>query len=327
MGQDKPMPPLLDSLLRRGRVLIRPIQPLIDAFQLWLAADGLRMSAAMSFYGILSLAPLLLLLVGLLGWWVDRSYVETNLLGQVQAVIGERGAQVVKAALESAQKPSEGSLASLIGFVLLLSGATGVFVELQSALEKLWQMGMKDLPVQRAAWWRMATLRLRGLAYVLALGFLLLVSMVLSTAVHMLTTWAGSRLPIVPLAPLIGVINEGVAFAVAVALFVGLMRIGTGPKPALRFLLFGAVVGATLFTLGKQGLAFYLSTAAVVSAYGSAGSIVVLLMWIYFSSAILLFAAATAKAGCDARAKEAGRLGRVAQHPDSRLPAHAGENI
>jgi membrane protein len=285
------------------------------------------MSAAMSFYGILSLAPLLLLLVGLLGWWVDRSYVETNLLGQVQAVIGERGAQVVKAALESAQKPSEGSLASLIGFVLLLSGATGVFVELQAALEKLWQMGMKELPAQRAAWWRMATLRLRGLAYVLALGFLLLVSMVLSTAVHMLTTWAGSRLPIVPLAPLVGVINEGVAFAVAVALFVGLMRIGTGPKPALRFLLFGAVVGATLFTLGKQGLAFYLSTAAVVSAYGAAGSIVVLLMWIYFSSAILLFAAATAKAVCDARAKEAGRLGRVAQHPDSRLPAHAGENI
>ncbi|MNY71106.1 Ribonuclease BN-like family protein [compost metagenome] len=82
--------------------------------------------------------------------------------------------------------------------MLLLSGATGVFVELQSALEKLWQTGMKDLPAQRAAWWRMATLRLRGLAYVLALGFLLMVSMVLSTAVHMLTTWAGSRLPVSP---------------------------------------------------------------------------------------------------------------------------------
>ncbi|WP_200843489.1 YihY/virulence factor BrkB family protein [Pantoea sp. 18069] len=318
---------MLDSLLRRARVIVRPIQPLIDAFQLWLGADGLRMSAAMSFYGILSLAPLLLLLVGLLGWWVDRAYVETNLLSQVQAVIGERGAQVVQAALASAQKPSEGTLASLAGFVLLLSGATGVFVELQSALEKLWQMGMKELPAPKAAWWRMATLRLRGLAYVLALGFLLMVSMVLSTAVHMLTTWAGSRLPIVPLAPLIGVINEGVAFAVAVALFVGLMRIGTGPKPPLRFLLFGAVVGATLFTLGKQGLAWYLSTAAVVSAYGAAGSIVVLLMWIYFSSAILLFAAATAKAVCDARTKEAGRLGRVAQQPGSQLPGHAGENI
>ena len=335
------MPPFIDSLLSRARVLTRPIQPLIDAFQLWLNADGMRMSAAMSFYGILSLAPLLLLLVGVLGWWLDRSYVETSLLVQVQGVIGERGAEVVKAALESAQKPSEGTLASIIAFVLLLSGATGVFVELQSALERLWQMGMKELPAQRAAWWRMATLRLRGLAYVLALGFLLMVSMVLSTAVHMLTTWAGSRLPVAPMAPLIGLINESVAFAIAVLLFVGLMRIGSGPKPPLRFLIFGAVIGATLFTLGKQGLAFYLSTAAVVSAYGAAGSIVVLLMWIYFSSAILLFAAASAKAVCDARSKRksgaddgSGQDAADAQKQRpaqattlAKLPSYAGENI
>jgi len=335
------MPPFIDSLLSRARVLTRPIQPLIDAFQLWLGADGLRMSAAMSFYGILSLAPLLLLLVGVLGWWLDRSYVETTLLSQVQGVIGARGAEVVKAALESAQKPSEGTVASIIAFVLLLSGATGVFVELQSALEKLWQMGMKELPAQRAAWWRMATLRLRGLAYVLALGFLLMVSMVLSTAVHMLTTWAGSRLPVAPMAPLIGLINESVAFAIAVLLFVGLMRIGSGPKPPLRFLIFGAVIGATLFTLGKQGLAFYLSTAAVVSAYGAAGSIVVLLMWIYFSSAILLFAAASAKAVCDARSKRKSgaddgsdqdaadlQKQRPAQATTlAKLPSYAGENI
>ena len=335
------MPPFIDSLLSRARVLTRPIQPLIDAFQLWLNADGMRMSAAMSFYGILSLAPLLLLLVGVLGWWLDRSYVETTLLSQVQGVIGARGAEVVKAALESAQKPSEGTLASIIAFVLLLSGATGVFVELQSALEKLWQMGMKELPAQRAAWWRMATLRLRGLAYVLALGFLLMVSMVLSTAVHMLTTWAGSRLPVAPMAPLIGLINESVAFAIAVLLFVGLMRIGSGPKPPLRFLIFGAVIGATLFTLGKQGLAFYLSTAAVVSAYGAAGSIVVLLMWIYFSSAILLFAAASAKAVCDARSQRksgaddgSGQDAADAQKQRpaqattlAKLPSYAGENI
>ena len=300
------MPPLLDAFLRRARSVLRPLRPLIDAFQLWLGADGLRMSAAMSFYGILSLAPLLLLLVGLAGWWVDRAYVEQSLLDQVQAVIGERGAQVVQAALASAQKPQEGRLASLFGFVLLLSGATGVFVELQAALEKLWLTGMKEVPAPRPAWWRMAALRLRGLTYVLALGFLLLVSMVLSTAVHMLTTWAGSLLPIVPMAPLVGLINESVAFGIAVVLFVGLMRIGSGPKPALRFLVFGAVVGAALFTLGKQGLAWYLSTAAVVSAYGAAGSIVVLLMWIYFSSAILLFAAASAKAVSDARRQAGG---------------------
>ena len=265
---------------------------------MWLDADGLRMSAAMSFYGMLSLAPLLLLLVGVLGWWLDRGYLESSLVAQVQAVMGTQVADVVLQALASAREPAQGRLASLIGFGVLLSGATGVFVELQSALERLWQRD-GDAP-RGAAWWRMASLRLRGLAYVLALGFLLLVSLALSTLIHVFASWAGERLDAVPLAPLLQVLNEGVAFGFAVALFVGLMRIGVGPKPALRYLVMGAVLGALLFTVGKQLLAWYLSTAAVVSAYGAAGSLVVLLMWIYFSSAVLLFCASCAQALQDA---------------------------
>lgn len=169
------------SLKRRALRLVKPVwtllQPFWRATTLWLDADGLRMSAAMSFYGMLSLAPLLLLLVGVLGWWMDRSYLESNLIAQVQAVMGQQVADVVRQAMASAQAPAEGRLASLVGFVVLVSGATGVFVELQSALEHLWR-GEGPLP-QRAAWWRMASLRLRGLAYVLALGFLLLVSLAL----------------------------------------------------------------------------------------------------------------------------------------------------
>ena len=146
----------------------------------------------------------------------------------------------------------------------------------------------------------MASLRLRGLAYVLALGFLLLVSLALSTLIRVFATWAGGRLDAIPIAPLLQVLNEVVAFGFAVALFVGLMRIGVGPKPSLRFLVMGAVMGAVLFTLGKQLLAWYLSTAAVVSAYGAAGSLVVLLMWIYFFSAVLLFSASCEQALQDA---------------------------
>jgi len=272
--------------------------PLLRAVRLWLDADGLRMSAAMSFYGMLSLAPLLLLIVGLLGWWVDKAYLESNLIGQVQGVMGERGAEVVRAALASAQAPEQGRLASIAGFVLLLSGATGVFAELQSALERLWLHG-HPAP-ERPAWWRMASLRLRGLAYVLALGFLLLVSLVLSTAIKVVATWASALLP-VGSGLLLQVINEAVSFGVVVLLFVGLMRIGSGPKPPLRCLVFGAAVGALLFTVGKQLLALYLTRAAVVSAYGAAGSLVVFLMWIYFSSAVLLFAASCARALHDVR--------------------------
>ena len=277
--------------------------PLLRAVRLWLDADGLRMSAAMSFYGMLSLAPLLLLIVGLLGWWVDKAYLESNLIGQVQGVMGERGAEVVRAALASAQAPAQGRLASMAGFVLLLSGATGVFAELQSALERLWLHG--QAAPERKAWWRMASLRLRGLAYVLALGFLLLVSLVLSTAIKMLATWASALLPLGS-GLLLQLINEAVSFGVVVLLFVGLMRIGSGPKPPLRCLLFGAAVGALLFTVGKQLLALYLTRAAVVSAYGAAGSLVVFLMWMYFSSAVLLFAASCARALHEARQAAAG---------------------
>ena len=115
------------------RVARRIYLPLRVAVLQWLDADGLRMSAAMSFYGILSLAPLLVLMVAIMGWWLDRVYIETSLVSQISSVIGEQGAQVVKQAITSAQAPSEGIAASVIAFVLLLSGATGVFAELQDA--------------------------------------------------------------------------------------------------------------------------------------------------------------------------------------------------
>ena len=297
------MPDFHSRLPAWARPLARPLAPLLRAVQLWLDADGLRMSAAMSFYGMLSLAPLLLLLVGLLGWWIDKAYLESNLITQVRAVMGERGAEVVRMALASAQAPAQGRLASVAGFVLLLSGATGVFAELQKALERLWLHG-QSAP-ERKAWWRMASLRLRGLAYVLALGFLLLVSLVLSTAIKVLATWASALLPFGS-GLLLQLINEAVSFGVVVLLFVGLMRIGSGPKPPLRCLLFGAAVGALLFTVGKQLLALYLTRAAVVSAYGAAGSLVVFLMWMYFSSAVLLFAASSARALHEARQAAAG---------------------
>ena len=273
--------------------------PLWRAVQQWLDADGLRMSAAMSFYGILSLAPLLVLMVAVLGWWLDRTYIETSLVSQFSSVIGKQGAEVVKQAIASAQEPSEGIAASLIAFVLLLSGATGVFAELQDAFERLWRQGSGQTPTQK--WWYSATLRLRGVAYILAFGFLLLVSLVVSTGLGLVSTWAGSYLPIEKVA---FSINEVISFVFCVGLFVALMRMSAGPKPSLRFLVMGASAGAVLFAVGKHLMALYLSTAAVVSAYGAAGSVVVILLWIYFSSAVLLLSASMARAWRDAAEPE-----------------------
>ena len=252
------------------------------------------MSAAMSFYGLLSLAPLLVLLVAVLGWWLDRTYVATSLVDQIRSVVGAQGAQVVQQAISSAQEPSQGVLATLFAFGLLLSGATGVFAELQNAFERLWRQGSGEPPQQK--WWYSASLRLRGVAYILAFGFLLLVSLAISTALNLLSGWAGSYIPIEKIAY---VISELVSFGFCVVLFVALMRISAGPKPALRYLVRGAAASAVLFAVGKHLMALYLSTAAVVSAYGAAGSVVVILMWIYFSSALLLLAASIARAWSD----------------------------
>ena len=283
------------SVLQRVQHKLNPLRPFYNAAQLWLDADGLRMSAAMSFYGMLSLAPLLLLLVGLMGWWLDRSYIETNLIHQVESVMGTQVASVVRGALTSAQTPSQGWIASIFGFVMLLSGATGVFVELQTSLERLWNHGAK-VDTSGTPWWYSLMQRMRGLGYILVLGFLMLISLVVTTMITMTAKWAGSALHIPAPGAFMGLVNESVSFLITVTLFVGMMRVGSGDKPRMRYLIAGAAIGALLFTVGKQVLAWYLSTAAVVSAYGAAGSLVVLLMWIYFSSAILLFSASCARA-------------------------------
>lgn len=271
--------------------LARPTKVAVSAGELWLNAEGLRMSAAMSFYGVLSLAPLLLVLVALLGWWVDKTTLQSNLVAQVKGVVGAQAASLVQQALTSAQAPAEGVLASLLALGVLLMGATGVFAELQASFDAVWRIGLKEQP--STPWWHAASLRLRGVAYILAFGFLLLVSLVISTALEVLTGWVGAY---VPLAPVLGVVNEAVSFVFCAGLFLALMRMSTGTKPRLRCLAWGALAGAALFTLGKHVLAFYLSTAPLVSAYGAAGSLVVILVWIYFSSAVLLFSAALARA-------------------------------
>ncbi|MDB5942042.1 MAG: putative rane protein [Ramlibacter sp.] len=306
------MPTLSENTPSRLRAAVRPLAPLLRAFELWSEAGGMRMSAAMSFYGILSLAPLLIVMVGVLGWWVDRDLLEKGLITQIAGIVGEQGAAVVRAALASAKAPSEGITASLIGFAVLLFGATGVFGELQEAFERLWLQGSNTAAKQK--WWRTASLRLRGVAYILAFGFLLLVTLVISTLLNLFSGWAGSW---VPLAQLLRVVNELAGFLICAALFVAMMRMSAGPKPGTRYVVVGAFIGATLFTIGRQLLAVYLSTAAVVSAYGAAGSLIVLLMWIYFSSAVLLFAA-----GC-ARALEEDKRRREAEAGEAEAAAKA----
>ena len=182
----------------------------------------------MSFYGILSLAPLLLLLVAILGWWMDRQLLEKGLTSQIGTIVGEQGSALIQHALASAKEPKQGLIASVVGFAVLVSGATGVFGELQAAFERMWVSGSATVAEQK--WWYSASLRLRGVGYVLAFGFLLLVSLAISTLLNLASGWAGSRLA---LEQAVRVLSEVLAFAICAALFFGLMRMSAGPQAAL----------------------------------------------------------------------------------------------
>lgn len=283
---------------------------LVQAVQSWLQADGLRMSAAMSFYAMLSLAPVLVLLVAMLGWWLDRSVVESNVIEQVQALTGERTAALVQQALSSATTKSEGIIASLIATGVLLSAATGVFVGLQDSLKVIWGQ-QKD---GSQPWWWMLVIRLRGVGYMLVFGGLLMLSLVMSTALRVVATWLDDYIS----HPWFwSALNEGVSFVFITLLFCGMMRISDGAKPALRHLMLGSAIGAALFAIGKHFMTGYLSGAAAVSAYGAAGSLVALLMWLYFTSAVLLLAASCAKALADSANAASQTATDAAPHADA----------
>ena len=273
---------------------LRWAYPAYRAYELWAAADGQRMSAAMSFYGLVSLAPLLLLIVVALGWWLGQDQVQASLIAQVSELIGKQGADMLQGAIAATRAQSNGVFASIVALVTLVMGATGVFAELQSAIERLWIQGTHYSA--NGQWWRTASVRLRGVGYVMVFGFLLLVSLVISSVLSWVQTWADDY---AGTTWLLSALNVVVSLAISTALFVGLMRMSTGPKPSLRHLVAGALIGALLFALGKQGLAIYLRDAAVVSAYGAAGSLVVILFWIYFSSAVLLLAASCARVSAE----------------------------
>lgn len=271
----------------------------------WLEMEGLRMSASMAFYAMLSLAPLLVLMVAGLGWWLDRSTVEATVVAQIQAVTGERVASAVQQAMQSATAPAQGLIATVIASGVLIMAATGVFVALQDSLKVIWGVAK----TANQPWWWTAVLRLRGVGYMLALGGLLMASLVMSTVLRVVSSMLSETLNY----PLLwAALNEALSFLFVLMLFVGLMRISDGKKPSLRYLVMASTIGAVLFTIGKHAMAVYLSGAAAVSAYGAAGSLVALLMWLYFSSAILLLTASLAQSLAEADELKA-KAGEVLQ--------------
>ncbi|MGE3539745.1 MAG: YihY/virulence factor BrkB family protein [Candidatus Tectimicrobiota bacterium] len=252
----------------------------------WWQDNCLRLAAALAFYTALSLAPLILLMVGIAGMFIDRHQVAVQLTMQLESLIGAAGGELVQSILNTTT-PQEGTIATLISLVMLLIGATAVFGELQTTLNLIWEVQ----PAPTTGLWGNLLIwfkeRLFSLALVCALVFLLLVSLVLSAALALVTaSFRGSDQVIWSF------LLEGlISVIVLTFIFVLLFKYVPDAKIEWQDVWAGGAVSALLFTIGKTAIGYYIGHASVGSAYGAAGSLVVLLVWVYYSSLLFLFGA------------------------------------
>jgi membrane protein len=251
----------------------------------WIDLGVSRMGAALAFYTIFAIAPLFVIVLAMAGLWFGDEAARRELFGQVSGLVGSEGGEAIQALVSAAHKPKTGAWATVIALVTLLVGATGVFVQLQDALNSIW--GVRRAPGRGMR--NFIKDRLLSFALIVGIGFLLLVSLVLSAGLAALGKYMGGLLP-VP-ATLWQGINFVVSFGVITLLFAMIFKVLPDVKIAWRDVWIGAVITAFLFNLGKFLLGLYLGRSSVTSAYGAAGSLVVVLLWVYYSAQILFFGA------------------------------------
>jgi membrane protein len=234
----------------------------------------------------LSLAPLVLLIVGVIGLVLDRQQVDSQLTAQLEGLIGPAGRELVTSIL-AATSPQGGTIATIIGLATLLIGATAVFGELQATLNLIWEVRPAPTNGVWAGIWALLRERLFSLALVLALAFMLLVSLVVSAAL----AGAAALLQGPEQALLSRLLELAVSLLVLTFVFALLYMYVPDAEIGWRDVWPGGLITAVLFTIGKTAIGFYLGQASVGSAYGAAGSLVVLLVWVYYSALIMFFGA------------------------------------
>jgi membrane protein len=251
----------------------------------WLADRAPRLGAAVAFYSMLSLAPLLVITVAVVGLAFGEGTARAQVLEQARALVGPQGADAVAAMLEHARRPGAGLLASVLSFATLLFGASGVFGELKDALNTIW--GVEPPPGGGIG----RFLRDRALAFamVLLIGFLLLAALVVTTVLARVAPSLAGSVP--GLAWALRGANFLISLGVYALLFALIFRVLPDAQIAWRDVWVGAVLTAALFAVGTHAIGLYLSEAGVGSPYGAAGSLAVLLVWVYYSAQVLFFGA------------------------------------
>jgi membrane protein len=251
----------------------------------WSEDKASRLAAALSYYTIFSIAPLLVLAIAVAGIVFGREAASHQLFGEIRGLVGDQGAQAIQTMVQSVNQKGGSVLATIIGIATLLLGASGAFGQLQDALNTIWQVQPK--PGQGI----MGFLRTRFLSFsmVLVIGFMLLVTLVVSAALAAVSHYLEGILPIP--APVLQLINFAISFGVTALLFTLIYKVLPDVTVRWRDVWIGGMVTAFLFSIGRYLIGLYLGRGSVSSAYGAAGSLVILLLWIYYSAQILFFGA------------------------------------
>jgi membrane protein len=262
----------------------------------WSAHKGARLGAALAFYTLLSLTPLLLVLVSIGGLVFGRDAAQSQLVWQVQSLVGRAGAEAIQSLLDGAHDTSHGVLATALGLITLLFGASGVLIELRDALNTIWDVK----PPERKGLQNVLAMvqeRLFSFALVVATGFLLMVSLAVNAVVAAVGRFAAQQLPAPEL--VLQIANALLFLFVITGLFAAIYRIMPETRIEWRDVMLGAFVTSVLFSVGKILIGFYIGKATFASTYGAAASMVVLIVWVYYSGQVFFLGAEFTKVFAD----------------------------
>lgn len=255
------------------------------AFDQWWAESPFQLAAALAYFTLFSLAPLLIIVTGIVGLFSGTETAQNYIFGGLADLVGEQSAKAVQEMALNANREGSGLFATIIGVALLLFGAGGVVSQLQSSLNKIWGVETKT----RRGWWPIIRARFLSYAMLLAIGFLLLVSLAVTTVLSAVSEYFSHLLP--GLAFIWPVLDVAVSFGFITVLFALIYKVLPDVHIAWRDVWVGATLTAFLFSVGKFLIGLYLGKGSVASAYGAAGSLVTLLLWVYYSGLIFYFGA------------------------------------
>jgi len=260
-----------------------------ETFQEWREDNAVKLAAALAYYTTFSLAPLLVLVIAIAGLWGGREAAQNQTMAQVEDLLGAQGREFVQEMIENASRPSTGITATILGAVTLLFGALGVFNELQTSLNTIWEVKPRPAKNLAEALKRFIAGRFLSFTVVLGIGFLLLASLIVSAALSALGEYISSLGLLADV--WLQVANFIISFLVITLLFAMIFKWLPEVKMAWKDVWLGAAVTSLLFSVGKLLIGLYLGQSEVGNTFGAAGSLAILLIWIYYSAQILFFGA------------------------------------